>query len=181
VKSIQDLIPRSRVNLRYRTMIEGELKEVELPFRLIVMGDLSFGSSVDREVDLETRRLRTLDGRNLDALMENMNMSISLAAKNCIDGSEEKIEVKLPIRNRASFNPEQVAANVPKIRALLLMRKLLLEMQSQVDNRKEVRNLMYQIFSNPDELARLQSELAAYSSYRMPDNKALTKQAAASS
>lgn len=180
MKSIQDLIPRSRVNLRYRTMIEGELKEVELPFRLIVMGDLSLGSSVDREVDLETRRLRTLDGRNLDALMENMNISISLDAKNCIEPADETLAVKLPIRNRTSFNPDQVAANVPKIRALLLMRKLLLEMQSQVDNRKEVRNLMYQIFSNPEELARLQTELAAYASYKLPDSKALTKPAAAS-
>ena len=61
--SIQDQIPRSRINLRYRTMIEGEPKEVELPFRLIILGDLSLGSSTDREQDLESRRLRTLDGR----------------------------------------------------------------------------------------------------------------------
>lgn len=178
MKSIQDLIPRSRINLRYRTTVEGELKEVELPFRLIVLADLSAGSSVDREVDLETRRLRTLDGRNLDALMENMRMSISFDAKNCIDQSEESLPINLPISNRASFNPDRVAGNVPKIRALLLLRKLLLEMQAQVDNRKEVRTLMYQIFSNPDELARLRTELAAYSSYRLPDNKALATPAA---
>lgn len=178
MKSIQDIIPRSRINLRYRTMIEGELQEVELPFRLIVLGDLSLGSSTDREVDLETRRLRTLDGKNIDALMENMRLSVGVKAKNCIDQGDEELEVTLPIRNRASFNPDQVANSVPKIRALLLLRKLLIEMQSQVDNRKEVRNLMYQIFSNPEELQRLQKELESYSGYRLPDNKALAKPAA---
>lgn len=176
--SIQDQIPRSRINLRYRTLVEGQLKEVELPFRLIVMANLSHGSSVDCEVDLETRRLRTLDGTNLDALMENMRISLSFDVPNSISGGDEKLPVKLPIKNRASFNPDQVANNVPKIRALLLLRKLLLEMQGQVDNRKDVRNLIYQIFSNPAELEQLQKELEAYSGYKMPDNKALAKPAA---
>lgn len=171
--SIQDQIPRSRINLRYRTMIEGEPKEVELPFRLIILGDLSFGSSKDREVDLDTRRLRTLDGRNLDAVMENMNISIAFQTKNCIDQGQDDLEVKLPIKNLASFNPAEVAQNIPQVRALLLLRKLLLEMQSQVDNRKEIRNLIQQIWSDPQQLEQLRGELAAYTGYKLPDNKAL--------
>jgi type VI secretion system protein ImpB len=178
VPNIQDQIPRSRINLRYRTMIEGELKEVELPFRLIIMADLSLGSSTDRQVDLESRRLRTLDGRNLDSLMENMKMSISFQPKNVIDSSEEQLDVKLPITSRASFNPAEVAAQVPKIRALMLLRKLILEMQGQVDNRKDVRTLLQQVFANPDELKQLKDELAAYSSYHLPETKALAQPAA---
>ncbi len=166
--SIQDQIPRSRINLRYRTMIEGEPKEVELPFRLIILGDLSLGSSTDREVDLESRRLRTLDGRNLDAVMDNMRMSISFRPKNCIDNSNDTLDVTLPIKNRASFLPGEVANNIPQLRALLLLRRLLLELQAQVDNRKEIRNLIYQIFSSPDQLAQLSSELEAYASYKLP-------------
>lgn len=179
MQSIQDLIPRSRINLRYRTMVEGEPKEVELPFRLIVLGDLSLGSSTDRQVDLETRRLRTLDGKNLDDLMENMKISISFETENRIDGSDEGLAVTLPIVNRSSFNPDKIAGNVPKIAALLLLRKLLLEMQGQIDNRKNLRNLMYQIVSNPAELEQLKKELATYSGYRLPESKALAKPAAA--
>lgn len=173
--NIQDQIPRSRINLRYRTMIEGQLKEVELPFRLIIMADLSQGSSTDRELDLETRRLRTLDGRNLDSVMENMRISINFQPQNLIDASQPNLDVSLKIKNRASFNPAEVAAQVPKIRALMLLRKLLLEMQAQVDNRKEVRNLVQQIFSDPEELKRLKGELEAYGSYHLPETKALAK------
>lgn len=149
-------------------MIDGELKEVELPFRLIILGDLSMGSSVDREVDLETRRLRTLDGRNLDAVMENMRMTLSCQPKNCIDTSNELLDVKIPIKNRASFNPAEVANNIPQLRSLLMLRKLLLELQAQVDNRKEIRNLIFQIFSDPEQLNQLRGELDAYSSYKLP-------------
>lgn len=172
IKSVQDIIPRSRLNLRYRTMIEGELKEVELPFRIMLLGDLSHGSSVDRENDLESRRLRTLDGRNLDAIMENMRITLSTQVKNRIAQSDETLEVSIPIKNRASFNPDQVAANVPKIRGLMLLRKLILEMQSTIDNRKELRRLIQEIWSNPEQLQKLQKELEAYASYRL-QSKAL--------
>ena len=168
MKSIQQLIPRSRVNLSYHTMVEGQLKEVELPFRVIVLADLSHGSSTAREVDLETRRLRNLDGKNIDNLMANMRITLSLKAKNHIDPEAEELPVEIPIKDRKSFNPAEVANAVPQIRALLLLRKLLLEMQAQVDNRKEIRNLIFQIFSDPEQLAQLRSELDPYASYKLP-------------
>ena len=178
MQSIQDLIPRSRINLRYRTMIEGKAKELELPFRLMVLADLSLGSSRDRENDLETRRMRTLDGPNLDPIMEDMKMSISFATKNLIEGGADELDVTLPIKSRKSFTPAEIAANVPKIRSLLLMRKLLLEMQSHVDNRKDIRNLINQIFSNSDDLKQLQKDLEAYSGYRLPAGQSKTLPAA---
>ena len=79
--SIQDELPRSRINLKYRTNIEGIEQNIELPFRLLILGDFSQGSSTDRTLDLETRRMRSLDGKNLDSVMENMKMSLSFQDK----------------------------------------------------------------------------------------------------
>ena len=168
MKSIQQLIPRSRVNLSYHTMVEGQLREVELPFRVIVLADLSHGSSTDRELDMETRRLRNLDGKNIDELMANMKITVSLKAKNFIDPEVEQLSVEVPIKDRKSFHPAEVANAVPQIRALLLLRKLLLEMQAQ-----EVRNLMQQVFANKEELAQLRKELEPYAGYRLPARKEL--------
>ena len=41
-----------------------------------------------------------------------------------------------------AFTPLQIAKNMPKVRALLLLRKLLLEQQGNLDNRKEFRRLV---------------------------------------
>lgn len=179
MKSIQQLIPRSRVNLSYHTMIEGQLKEVELPFRVMVLADLSHGTSVDRETDLESRRLRNLDGKNIDELLANMKITLNLSAKNHIDPDAEELPVEIPINSRKSFNPAEVAQAVPQIRALLLLRKLLLEMQAQVDNRKDVRTLIQQIFSNPEERAQLRKELEPYSHLKLPERKELVKASSA--
>ncbi len=166
--SIQDEIPRSRINLRYRTEINGAGQMLELPFRVMIMGDLSCGSSTDREVSFDGRRLRSLTDKNLDSLMENMRMSLNFKVPNRIDpGSDEALELSIPIRNRRSFSPEQVADSIPKVRALLMLRKLLLEMQANIDNRKELRRLIQDIWSNPESIKTLEKELAALGSYKL--------------
>lgn len=177
--SIQDDIPRSRINLRYRTNIKGSGELLELPFRLLLLADLSFGSSVDREVDLDNRRLRSLDGKNLDSMMEDMRMSMSFKVANFIDPNPQEgdddpgLEVELQVKNRKSFVPGEVAQQVPKIRSLLLLRRLLLEMQSNIDNRKELRRIVQEFFGNPDAVASLKKELAGYAQYQIPNPTAL--------
>lgn len=170
--SIQDEIPRSRINLRYRTEINGSAQMLELPFRLMILADLSGGSSIDREVDLDSRRLRSLDGKNIDSVMENMRMSVNFKVQNFIEpGSEEQLDVQLPITNRKSLSPEVVANNIPKVRALLLLRKLLLEVQANIDNRKDLRRLVQEIWSSPDQLNKLQKELEGLSTYKLPSQQ----------
>ena len=46
--AIQDQLPKSRITLTYRTTINGEPETVKLPLRLLILGDFSHNSSVDR-------------------------------------------------------------------------------------------------------------------------------------
>src|SRR4051812_38880947 len=128
--AITDEIPKSRLTLTYRTNVSGEPEDVTLPFRLLIMGDLSNGTSKDRTVDLDQRQIRQLDGKNLDQAMTDMNMSLSFSVPNRIDPSKsEALSVTLPVTGMKSFTPATVAQHVPKVRSLLLLRKLLLEVQ----------------------------------------------------
>lgn len=77
------------------------------------------------------------------------------------------MELHIPIRNRRSFGPDQVANSIPKVRALLMLRKLLLEMQANIDNRKELRRLIQEIWSNPDLIKALEKELSSLGSYKL--------------
>ena len=123
MKSIQQLIPRSRVNLSYHTMVEGQLREVELPFRVIVLADLSHGSSTDRELDMETRRLRNLDGKNIDELMANMKITVSLKAKNFIDPEVEQLGSLAPRNGRIGHDHDVVELEVSMDDALFVHRQ----------------------------------------------------------
>ncbi|RKH08447.1 type VI secretion system contractile sheath small subunit [Corallococcus sp. CA053C] len=174
--AIQDQLPKSRITLTYRTTINGEQETVNLPLRLLVLGDFSLGSSEDRKSDLETRRLRSIDGRNLDELMKDMKMSANFQVPNRINPDvESELDVTLPIDRMKSFHPDEVVKHVPKLKALLLLKTLLVEMQSNIDNRKDLRRELYELFSKPEALKELLNELKGYESMRLPSGDVAAK------
>ena len=178
--AIQDELPRSRITLTYRTTINGEPETVNLPLRLLVLGDFSLGSSEDRKVDLEARRLRSVSGRNLDELMKDMKMSVSFQVPNRVNpDAAETLDVELPINRMKSFHPDEIVHHVPKLKALLLLKQLLMEMQSSIDNRKELRKLVYEMFSKPEALNEVLAELKNYESLKLPEQASKPVPAAA--
>lgn len=168
---IQDNLPKSRITLVYRTNINGQPEDVKLPFRVVVLGDFSLGSSTDRQVDLEERKMRSVTPGNISDLMKDMGMSISFEVDDKISADGEgKMAVELPINRMKSFHPDEIVHHVPRLKALLLLRKLMLEMQADIDNRKDLRRKVYELFSNPEEVKKLleSDQLKAYASMRLP-------------
>lgn len=171
--AITDEIPKSRLTLTYRTNVNGTPEDMTLPFRLLMMGDMSNGTSTDRAVDLDQRRIRQLDGKNLNHVMADMKMSLKLSVPNRIDPERSKsLDVSIPIEGMKSFTPAEIAEHVPKVKALLLLRKLLLEVQSNLDNRKEFRTLLRQLAQSPEAVTALREELAGFDDFKVPTGKA---------
>jgi len=167
--AIQDEIPKSRLTLRYKTEVNGQPEDITLPMRLLVTGDFSQGSSSDRIVDLDERRIRNLDGTNTDQVMKDMGMSLNFTVENKIDGvDEEDLQILLPINSIKSFSPDQVAQHVPKLKGLLALKELIGEMLSNVDNRKELRKLMDELMSNPESLEKVLADLKGFESFKLP-------------
>lgn len=166
---IQDVLPRSRLTLTYRTTINGEPETVDLPFRLLVMADYSLGSSKDRKKDLEARELRSLNGRNLDSVMKDMDMSISFEVDDKTSGSDgAKMPVSLPITGMKSFSPDEIVNNVPKLKALLLLKNLLQELQASIDNQKDLRKLIQELYTKPEVFNALRGQLKEHDGFKLP-------------
>lgn len=169
--AIQDEIPKSRLTLRYKTEVNGQPEDLTLPMRFMVAGDFSQGSSKDRQVDLEERNTRNMDGKNTDAVMKDMGISLDFAVSNKINpDQEEDLQVNIPIDSMKSFSPDQVAKNVPKIKGLLMLKELLQEVVSNVDNRKGYRKLLGELMSNEDALKKMMEELKGFENFKLPSN-----------
>lgn len=170
--SIQDEIPKSRLTLRYKTEVNGQPEDVNLPLRMLVTGDFSLGSSKDQKIDLEERRLRNLDGKNTDAVMKDMGIKLEFAVANKVDPeNEEDMNVELPIESMKSFSPDEIAKHVPKLRGILMVKRLLEEVVSNVDNRKDFRKLLNELLSNEEALKGMLDELKGYESLKLPGGK----------
>ena len=172
--SVQDEIPKSRLTLTYKTEVNGEPATIDLPLRLMFMGDLSLGSSKDRKVDLEERRMRSVSGEGLDPIMQDMDMSVEYVVPNKVDPEKaEDMKVNIPITGMRSFNPDEITQHIPKLKGLLLLKKLLLEVQSNVANKKEFRKLLSDLYSNEEAFQKVMEQMKGFESFKLPES--LTK------
>lgn len=158
--SVQDEVPRSRITLTYKTEVDGEPATVNLPFRLMIPADFSLGTSKDRKIDLDERTPRNLDGSNANDVMREMGITLDLVVPNKINKDvSETLNVRLSINSLNSFSPQEVAKSVPQLQSLLLFKKLLEEVQSNIANKKEFAQLLNKLYSNPDALIKIREEL----------------------
>lgn len=169
--SVQDEVKKSRLTLRYKTEVDGEPAVVDLPFRLMILGNFSGGSSKDRKVDLDERKLRSLSGNNMGDLMKDMDIKLDMVVPNKIDPEEESLRVKLPIDSINSFSPKDVAHNIPQINSLLMLKKLLEELQSNIANKKELAQLMSKLISSPEAFNKIKEKLQSHAMFQIPQKK----------
>lgn len=173
---VQDEVPKSRITLTYKTEVDGEPAVVDLPFRLMIPADLSLGTSDDRKLDLEERAPRNLNGTNTNDVMRDMEISLDLVIDNKISPqNSESLRANLVIDSMQSFSPENVAKQVPQIQSLMLLKKLLEEIQSNIANKKEFSQLLNKLYSNQQALEKIKEELKALApvlpSNQLIDNK----------
>lgn len=162
----QDEIPKSRSTIVFKTEISGEPALVELPFRTLVLGDFSNGTSKDRALDLEERKLRSLDGRNTNDTMRDMGISLNIVVPNKINRGEEGLRVNLSLSSMNSFSPEEIAKQIPQVRSLLLLKKLLEEVQSNIANKKEFAHLLNKFLSGG--VGKMREMFPKHAVYQIP-------------
>jgi type VI secretion system protein ImpB len=170
----RNMVPKSRISLTYDTRQPDQPRqEKELPLRLLVIGDLTgrawqadtpgAGKSKD---DFEQRAIHDLNGRNLDAVMAKLDFTIDLkGVANRTEKGGGPVDVTIPVRSMASFEPGQVVQHIPSAQRLLNVRNLLRELQAYVDNNKQFRRLVRELTSPAR--AQLLEELRAAFSQQM--------------
>jgi type VI secretion system protein ImpB len=157
-----DNLPRSRLTLTYRMDVKGKPKDVELPFRMVILGNLS-GTPDEKRKDLDKRPIRRLNGKNLNQVMADMALSTTVTVPNRIGhNGASTLEVALQFKDMQSFSPEAVSDQIKPVKALKLLKALLLEAQANLDNSKEFRGLVRALPEQADQLKKSLKEFEHY-------------------
>ena len=156
--SFQNEVPKARVNIKLDLHTGGAQKKVELPLKLLVMGDYSNGKE---QRPLSERSKIDINKNNFNSVLGEFQQSIKMAVPDTLAGDGTDTAVSLTFNDMKDFEPEQVARQIPQLRALLAMRNLLRDLKSNLlDNatfRRELENIL-----KDDALSdELRAELAA--------------------
>ncbi|RPE02176.1 type VI secretion system contractile sheath small subunit [Candidatus Pantoea deserta] len=156
--SFQSEIPKARINLKLDLHTGGASKKTELPLKLLVTGDFSHGQE---NAPLSERKKLNINKNNFDSVLAEYSPKVDLAVKNTLadDGSEENIS--LTFREMRDFTPEQVARQIPQLKAMLAMRNLLRDLKANLLDNQAFRKELEKILLDPALSAELRSELAS--------------------
>jgi type VI secretion system protein ImpB len=156
--SFQNEVPKARVNIKLDLHTGGARKKVELPLKLMMMGDYSNGKE---QRSLSERSKVDINKNNFDSVLAEFSPSLKLVVENTLvnDGSDTVVE--LDFQSMKDFEPEQVARQIPQLRALLAMRNLLRDLKSNLLDNATFRHELERILKDDALSDELRAELAA--------------------
>lgn len=156
--SFQNEVPKARINIKLDLHTGGAQKKVELPLKLMVMGDYSNGKE---QRPLSERSKANINKNNFDSVLAEFSPALNLAVENTLVDDNSDTAVELKFQNMKDFEPEQVARQIPQLRALLAMRNLLRDLKSNLLDNATFRNELERILKDDALSDELRAELAA--------------------
>jgi type VI secretion system protein ImpB len=149
--------PKERVNITYKPAIGDAKEEVELPLKLLMMGD--YTQRPDPR-PLEDRKPLNIDKDNFQKVMSEQKLGLTFNVKNALsENPDDELTVNLKFRRLSDMEPEAVANQVPELKKLLELRAALTALKGPLGNEKAFRNKIQQILSDPAQRNKLVSEL----------------------
>ncbi len=144
--------PKERVNIVYRPALGDAKEEVELPLKVLVMGDFT-GRPEDQP--LEKREPINIDKDNFNEVLKAQEIGLNLNVANKLSPRpDEEMGVKLQIDSMKDFEPERIVEQVPELKRLLELRESLRSLRGPLSNVPEFRKKVQELVK--DETARKQ-------------------------
>ena len=150
--------PKERVNITYKPATGNAKEEVELPLKLLMLGDYTQRPD---PATLEDRKPINVDKDNFSKVMSEQKLALNFAVKDKLsEGPEEgELSVNLKFRRLSDMEPEAIANQVPELKKLLDLRAALTALKGPLGNEKAFRNKIQTILADPAQRNRLVGEL----------------------
>jgi len=150
--------PKERINVTFRPDTNGVQEDVELPLKLMVLGDFT---QREDERKIEDRKPIAIDKHNFDEVLAKQDLSLSFAVPNRLqDGTgNPDLAVDLKISSMKDFNPGSLVDQVPELRKLMELRDALVALKGPLGNAPAFRKAIESVLNDDDSRERILKEL----------------------
>ncbi len=153
--SYQSEVPASRVNIKYVKYVGDAQEEMELPLKLLLLGDYTLRPD---DTPLEDRKRISVNKNNFASVMQEHKLKLNFHVDSVLEG-QDALAVNLDIKSLDDFKPENIAQQVPELRVLLEIRKLLQDLKGRVVNNAQFRRELETILQNKPKMEALKAYL----------------------
>lgn len=149
--------PQERVNITYKPATGDAQEEVELPLKMLFIGDYT-GRADPRPV--EDRKPINVDKDNFEEVLRNQDLGLTLSVPDRLSGEEgASLAVNLKFRKLADFGPDSIAQQVPELKRLMELRSALTSLKGPLGNVPAFRKKIQAILDDEGSREKLMKEL----------------------
>lgn len=144
-----------RVQISYADPIEAN-KQVELPFVMGIMSDLSGNASKVEKPPVADREFTQVSTDTLDDYMESVAPGLAINVANKLDPEQGgKLSVNLNFKKMADLGPGEIARQVPALKTLLEAREQLANLARYMNGKSGAQEQLKQLLADPKLMAAL--------------------------
>lgn len=151
------IAPKERVNIVYRPATGDAQEEVELPLKLMVLGDFTLKPD---ERMLEDRAPVSIDKDNFNDVMSNQGLGLQVNVPNRLsDDPEAQLPIDLKFSTLKDFEPDALVRSVPELAKLMDLREALKALKGPLSNVPDFRKKLQELVGDEATRAKLLEEL----------------------
>jgi type VI secretion system protein ImpB len=149
--------PKERVNVVYRPAIGDAQQEVELPLKILVMGD--FTQKEDERM-VEDRKAINVDKDNFNEVLKAHNLKLQANVGNKLAQEEDAVmSLDLDFKSLADFEPDAILQKVPELKQLYELREALKAIKGPLGNIPDFKKKLTQLVTDDGAREKLLKEL----------------------
>jgi type VI secretion system protein ImpB len=156
--SAGSVAPKERINITYKPATGDAQAEVELPLKLLVVGDYTQRAD-DRPV--EDRAPINVDKDNFTDVLKAQKLALDLSVPNRLEkeDSTDNLAVSLKFESLADFEPDAIVERVPELKSILELREALKALKGPLGNVPDFRKKLQALVTDEGSREKLLAEL----------------------
>ncbi|MDY7532739.1 type VI secretion system contractile sheath small subunit [Pseudomonas sp. Bout1] len=150
--------PKERINITFKPAVGTAQEEVELPLKLLVLGDFTQREDLRK---LEDRKPVGIDRNSLDEVLAKQALNLTISVPNRLQDSTELDELAIQVRinSMKDFNPAQLVEQIPELKKLMELRDALVALKGPLGNTPSFRKAIENALADDESRARVLAEL----------------------
>lgn len=150
--------PKERINVTFKPATGGAQEEIELPLKLLAIGDYTHRKD---ERKVEDRKPISIDKVTFDEVLSKQALSLTMSVPNRLqdDSEADDLAVQLRVNTMKDFNPASLVQQVPELKKLMELRDALVALKGPLGNAPAFRKAIEGALADDESRGRVLGEL----------------------
>jgi len=155
-KSGGSVAPKERINISYRPATGTAKEGVELPFKVLVLGDFT---QIPSSLSVEERRLISINSTNFDEVVSEFDLSVGFEVENKFKTDGSTLNINFKIDKMSDFEPDNILIQVDELKEILKLREALKSLKGPLGNSPQMRKKIQALLTDEKTRGQLMQEI----------------------